>query len=80
MTAKKKYKDFESAASRLEKITETLESGAPTLDESITLYTEGIEIAAFCNSRLSEAEKKIKLITEKDGMVLEEIFDERESD
>jgi len=75
---KKKHKDFESAASRLEEITELLESGEPSLDESITLYTEGIEIAAFCNSRLSEAEKKIKVITEKDGMVLEELFDSKE--
>jgi len=76
----KKHKDFESAASRLEEITEELESGQPTLEESITLYTEGIEIVAFCNSRLSEAEKKIKLITEKDGKVLEELFEEKESD
>ena len=78
MPAKKKYKDFEPAAARLEEITGLLESGESSLEESIELYTEGLEIAGFCNSKLSEAEKKIKLITEKDGQVVQEIFNEEE--
>ena len=45
MPAKKKYKDFESALERLEAVTDELESGEATLEQSIALYTEGLEIA-----------------------------------
>jgi exodeoxyribonuclease VII small subunit len=60
MTARKKeYKDFESAVSRLEEIVASLESGDLSLEESISLYTEGVEIAGVCNRRLAEAEGQI---------------------
>ncbi|MEW6412163.1 MAG: exodeoxyribonuclease VII small subunit [Candidatus Zixiibacteriota bacterium] len=75
MTAKKKYKDFESALARLEEITDLLESGDQSLEDSIDIYTEGLEIARFCNEKLSEAGQKIKMITEKDGAIVEEEFD-----
>lgn len=74
MTAKAKpqYKDFESALERLEEITDQLESGDSSLEESIELYTEGLKIAKFCNDTLTDAEKKIKLIV-KDSEVAEEV-------
>ncbi|KAA3631274.1 MAG: exodeoxyribonuclease VII small subunit [Calditrichaeota bacterium] len=78
MTAKKKYKDYESALERLEEITEILESGEQPLEESIDLYTEGLEIAKFCDGKLSEAEKKIKIITEKNGALVEDDFENEE--
>ncbi|MDX9857342.1 MAG: exodeoxyribonuclease VII small subunit [candidate division Zixibacteria bacterium] len=80
MTAQKKYKDYESAIGRLEKITELLEVGEATLEEAIELYTEGLEIARFCSDKLEEAEKKIKLITEKNGLAVEEDFEESDED
>lgn len=76
MTAGKQYKDFESALVRLEEITSQLESGEKSLEESIKLYTEGLEISKFCNEKLSEAEKKIKIIAERNGLLVEEDFDE----
>ena len=76
MTAKKNYKDYESAMERLEEITEQLESGEPKLEEAIALYSEGLEIAKFCNARLSEADEKIKVIVENNGLFEEEEFDE----
>lgn len=78
MTVPKKYKDFEAAVTRLEKITGLLESGEVKLEEAIKLYTEGLEIAAFCDKKLGEAEKKVKIITEKNGIVTEEEFDSEE--
>lgn len=78
MTAKKKYKDYESALERLEEITGLLEDGEATLEESIKLYTEGLDIAKFCTGQLDEAEKKIKLITEKEGVAVEEDFESDE--
>ena len=75
MTAKKKQLSFESAIERLEEITADLEGGETSLEDSITLYTEGLEIARQCNARLEEAEKKIKIITEKNGAPIEADFD-----
>ena len=74
MTPKKKYKNFESAIERLEEITDLLESGENALEDAIDYYTEGLEIAKFCSQKLSEAEKKIKLITDKQGTPVEEDF------
>ena len=79
MAAKKQYKDFESALKRLEEITELMESGDVSLETSIDFYTEGLDIAKYCNKKLSEAEKKIKIIKEKGGMLVEQEFEESEA-
>ncbi|MFQ5499980.1 MAG: exodeoxyribonuclease VII small subunit [Candidatus Zixiibacteriota bacterium] len=76
MPTKAKYKDFETAVSRLEEITDLLESGEETLEKSIELYSEGLQIAAYCDKTLSSAEQKIKLIAEKNGSFSEEDFPE----
>lgn len=73
---KKDIKDFETAINRLEEITEKLESGEVTLEESMSLYTEGMEIAAYCNMKLVEVEKKIKAVKEKNLELIEEPFEE----
>jgi exodeoxyribonuclease VII small subunit len=74
-TKKKQYKDYESAMERLEEITQLLESGDTPLEQAIDLYTEGLKIVKFCNMKLTEAEKKIKVITEKNGLVVETDLD-----
>ena len=74
MPASKKKVDYETAIARLEEITELLESGESSLEDSIALYTEGLELAKLCNDRLNEAEKKIAVIREKSGAFVEEEF------
>jgi exodeoxyribonuclease VII small subunit len=78
MPPRKKYKDYETAMTRLDDITERLESGEVKLEEAIELYSEGLEIARFCTRKLSEAEKKIKIIAEKNGLITEREFGEEE--
>jgi len=75
---KKKYKDFESALARLEEITELLESGEAELEKSLELYTEGVEIAAFCGKKLSEAEKKIIILKDENKQILESAPEDEE--
>jgi len=65
MAEKKKFKDFESALTRLEEITKLLESGEVKLEEAMASYAEGIEIAEFCQKKLSEVEKEITILKEK---------------
>ena len=80
MKTKKTYRDFESAMERLQEVTSQLESGEVKLEEAIELYTEGLEIARQCDLKLTEAEKKIKIIMEKNGRLEEEEFGGKESD
>ncbi|MER3501188.1 MAG: exodeoxyribonuclease VII small subunit [Candidatus Fervidibacterota bacterium] len=54
---------FEEALSRLEEIVRQLESGELTLDETVRLYEEGQRLLAFCQRKLADAEKRIKVIT-----------------
>lgn len=71
----KTYKDFETALERLEEITGQLESGESKLDQSLTLYSEGVEIAAFCSKALSDAEKKVIVLKERNKQLFEESFE-----
>ncbi len=50
---------FEEAFKRLEEIARALEKGDVPLDESMSLYEEGMKLITLCNSRLGEAQEKI---------------------
>jgi exodeoxyribonuclease VII small subunit len=59
---------FEQAFARLEEIVQLLEGGELTLDESLRLFEEGIQLSRICQGRLDEAEGRIeKLIETQDG-------------
>ena len=67
---------FESSMKRLETIVEKLEGGDATLEESLALYEEGIELSKTSMEKLSQAELKLKRITKNlDGSF--ELFDEQ---
>lgn len=65
---------FESNMENLEKIVLELEKGDLSLDESIAKFEDGIKISKKCNKMLEDAEKKITILLEKDGVVEEESF------
>ena len=70
---------FESSMKRLETIVEKLEGGDATLEESLALYEEGIELSKTSMEKLSQAELKLKRITKNlDGSF--ELFDEQLSE
>jgi exodeoxyribonuclease VII small subunit len=54
---------FEDALKRLEAIVQRLESGDASLDESITLYTEGDALRGQCERRLKDAQARIEKIS-----------------
>ena len=60
-------KNFEQALEQLEKITQELESGDLSLEMSLKKFDEGMQLADFCNQKLSDAKKKVKMIRTKDG-------------
>jgi exodeoxyribonuclease VII small subunit len=53
---------FEAAMRRLEEIVQRLEKGELPLEESLTLYEEGVRLARVCHGRLEEAEGRIELL------------------
>ncbi|HAN94127.1 MAG: exodeoxyribonuclease VII small subunit [Limnochordia bacterium] len=59
---------FEEALARLEEIVRLLEQGESTLDESLTLFEEGVKLARFCSNKLDEAEGKIEIMI-KEGQI-----------
>ena len=70
-----KVKDFESALKSLEDIVGKLESGDLTLDRSLQLFEEGVNISRFCSSKLAEAERKVEtLMKSADGSLKEVPF------
>jgi len=62
-------KNFEEALARLEEITKELESGEPSLEESLKKFDEGVKLADFCNSKLEEAQQKISLLLNRNGLI-----------
>ncbi|WP_076792983.1 exodeoxyribonuclease VII small subunit [Chlorobium sp. KB01] len=53
---------IEELISRLEDITRNIENPDTGLENSISLYEEGLAIAGQCKKRLLEARKKIEVI------------------
>ena len=70
-----KEMSFEAAMTRLEEIVRSLEGGTAPLDESLTMFEEGVRLV--CNSTLDKAERRIKMIEKKsDGGYAESDFEE----
>jgi exodeoxyribonuclease VII small subunit len=57
---------FEDALKRLETIVQRLESGEASLEDSITLYTEGQGLKAHCEAKLQSATMRIEAIQQND--------------
>ena len=72
---------FEKAMERLEKIVEELESGNISLDEALKKYEEGVKLSRACQAKLTQAEKKIEILTKQlDGGFSKEPFDPEDMD
>lgn len=56
--------DFEKSLSSLEKIVQKLESGDISLEESISLFEEGMKNSLECKKALENARTKITDLTE----------------
>ena len=53
---------FEEAMRRLQEIADRLENGQASLNESLSLYEEGIRLVKLCNEMLTSAEQKIRTL------------------
>jgi exodeoxyribonuclease VII small subunit len=68
--------DFEKKLGRLEEIVQKMEKGDLALENSLSLFEEGIKLSRECHVRLNEAEAKVKKLVGFDaqGKALTEDF------
>ena len=66
--------NFEELMEKLEEITGKLEADKLTLDESVKLFEEGMQISKKCNEKLEDAEKRITILLKTNDEVKEENF------
>jgi exodeoxyribonuclease VII small subunit len=72
--------DFEKKLARLEEIVAKMEVGDLSLEESLKSFEEGVKLSRECNSQLSQAEQKVKVLLSVDsnGTALTEDFQIKE--
>ncbi len=72
--------EFETMMTQLEEITEKLENGDLSLDESMKLFEQGVTLTKACSALLDEAQQKIvKITVGETGEVTEEPFEIEEA-
>ncbi len=76
--AKKTDLSFEEALARLQQIVGGLENGSVPLEESLTLFEEGVGLVKLCNEKLDRAEQKVKILLQKGEGYEEQNFHQAE--
>jgi len=70
--------NFEDSLKRLEEITQKLEEGGLSLDDSLKLFEEGIRLSRFCEKKLTDVEQKLEILKSTDlPDIQEEIKEEK---
>lgn len=58
----RKERSFEEALGRLEAIVSELEGEDRGLEKQFALFQEGMDLARFCEKKLSEVEKSVEIV------------------
>ncbi|MGY9016682.1 MAG: exodeoxyribonuclease VII small subunit [Alphaproteobacteria bacterium] len=75
MNKKNDKLNFEDSLMRLEEIAELLESENTPLEESISLFEEGITLKELCEEKLKNAKLKIEKIIKSKNTISTEEFE-----
>ena len=59
--------NFESAVAEFEALVEKMERGDLSLEDSVTAYERGVVLHGYCEQVLSEAERKVRILTGEAG-------------
>lgn len=75
--SKKSPTSYEASIERLNRIVQQLDTEETSLEDSMNLYAEGIQIVESCVKQLSEAQTRIKELRLRSDGVFEQLdFDE----
>ena len=75
MNKKNDELNFEDSLMRLEQIAELLENENTPLEESISLFEEGIALKEICDQKLKKAKLKIEKIIKSKNTITTEVFE-----
>lgn len=70
--------NYEKSIKKLEDVIENLETKELSLDDSLKLFKEGIDLYRLCNAKLNEAEEQIQMIIEENGVIKRIPFSDEE--
>lgn len=65
---------FETCLEELEKVVRQLETGDLPLDQSLELFSRGMQLSETCRKQLEEAETKVEMLIRKEGTYQPEPF------
>ena len=66
---------FEESLQRLERIVADLEKGEVSLEKSLTLFEEGMQLSGQCRKELEQAEGKVEILLRQNGKLQAEAFE-----
>ena len=66
-------KTFEQSLKELEKIVSQLEDGDLPLEKSLELFEAGVKLSRECRERLTQAERRIEILTKDSEGVLQAV-------
>ena len=66
--------NFNKGLSQLEEIINKMESGEPSLEDSLKYFEEGVKIHRLCHTALTDAEQRISVLSEGDNYSQEKSF------
>lgn len=58
-------RSFEASLEELERIVKELEKGDLPLEQSLTLFENGMRLSAECKRQLEEAESRVEMLTKR---------------
>jgi len=65
---------FEKSLQQLQDLVNKLESGELSLEQSVSTFEKGMELAKNCSDALTAAEQKVQILLEKNGVVTKQDF------
>ncbi len=70
---------YEKAMEQLKALSEDLESGELSLDESLEVYAKAVELIKYCNQKLQSTQKQMTVLIEDfEGAIKEVPFKEED--
>ncbi len=74
-TKKQENMEFEAAMKKIDEIVAKLEDTTLALDDSLSLYEEGVALVALCRKKLEAAQRRISCLNpDENGEMREEDF------
>ena len=70
---------FDQILARLREVVTKLESGELSLDQSLAIYEEGVQLARKGQQLLATAEKRVEILVSASGGVETQPFDDKEA-